>query len=209
MDKLTDCVLPNAEDTAAIVAIFSNPVHRSECNNELPSRLSYQMVNGKLAKGKGGGPGNQGGDDNSATGLLRGYIEMEKELRMAETKTNMVVVIHFVKGTFNFPIPVETGDMDTPLIDLVRRAKNEHKIFFAFSESDCDHLKDKKGEIGISCKEANLKVTLSDLRNDKGRYTVNSLYYMTDDKTNHHHISFFIQPILSIDNDEFFMDIEC
>ena len=44
MDKLTDCVLPNAEDTAAIVAIFSNPVHRSECNNELPSRLLYQMA---------------------------------------------------------------------------------------------------------------------------------------------------------------------
>mmetsp|Transcript_40392 Transcript_40392/g.94897 ORF Transcript_40392/g.94897 Transcript_40392/m.94897 type:complete len:209 (+) Transcript_40392:1332-1958(+) len=61
MDKLTDCVLPNAEDTAKIVAIFSNPVHRSDCNKELPSRLGYPMVNGKLQKGKSSRAGIPGG----------------------------------------------------------------------------------------------------------------------------------------------------
>mmetsp|Transcript_40392 Transcript_40392/g.94899 ORF Transcript_40392/g.94899 Transcript_40392/m.94899 type:complete len:147 (+) Transcript_40392:1993-2433(+) len=130
---------------------------------------------------------------------------MEKELRMSETntKTNMVVVIHFVKGAFDFPIPVKTGDMNTSLIELVRQVKHKHQIFFAFSERDCNLIRDRKGEIGNCCKEANLKVTLGDLRNNIEKYTVSTLYHMTDVKTNHHHILFFIQPLLQLPQTNF------
>ena len=65
-----------------------------------------------------------------------------------------------------------------------------------------DHLKKGTGEIAIICKEANLTVTLDQLKAEPEQYTVRNLYCMSDVKTNHHHISFFVQTKLVEEEDE-------
>ena len=88
------------------------------------------------------------------------------------------------------------------MIEYVKEARKCNKYVFAFKTACCDHSKNKTGEIVVTCKEANLTVTLNQLKTDQELYTVRSLYNMSDVKTNHHHISFSAQVKLIQEEDE-------
>ena len=117
-----------------------------------------------------------------------------------------MIVPYFTKRDYDLSFPVPAKNLDMPLIEFVKKAKLSNKHFFSFKSACRDLLKSDSGEIAISYKEENLTVTLNQLKADSQQYTVRNLYCMSDIKTSHHHISFFVQRNLLEEDDKEFED---
>ena len=118
---------------------------------------------------------------------------VEKYTEKMSDKNSMVIALHFCKNKHTFTIPIEADKMDTPLIEYIKEAKSENKAFFCFKAADLEKLKNKTGDVAIFCREADLKVTLEEMKNNPNKFTVRTIYNMCDKKTNHHHISIIVK----------------
>ena len=196
-------------------ALFGQSHVRANCNNSVICRGKYPPLNGdmpcieptKSTKEK---------DDNvicnvvDIMGRLASVAEKNSGMNstpnvvktVIESQSSQVITLHFTKRDYDMPFPVNATKLDTPLIEYVKEARERNKYFFAFKTVCRDHLRNKTGEIVVTCKEANLTVTLDQLKTEQDLYTVRNLYNMSDVKTNHHHISFSVQVKLVQEEDE-------